>query len=65
METIAQFLPLFLMTYIISVGFGMVIGKARGVRAVNRFWLRGVSGLIRFVLRAIARFIDWVASFFG
>jgi len=58
----ATFLPLILVAYLVSAGFGMLVAQNRGFQAVNRFWLRSFKVVIRFALRRIGRFFTWLAS---
>lgn len=64
MEFFAAFLPFGLAAYIITIGFGMIVGQGRGAQAVNRFWVRSIRSIFRGIFRLIARFINWVASLF-
>lgn len=64
MDFFAQFLPFALDAYLISIGFGMIVDQGRGVQAVNRFWVRSIRGVFRFILRQLARFINWLSRLF-
>ncbi len=64
MEFFATFLPFVLVAYIISISFGMVVAKGRGVAAVNRFWVRSIRSLVRGIFRLASRFFGWIASLF-
>jgi hypothetical protein len=60
----ASFLPLILVAYIISIGFGMIVAQGRGVAAVNRFWVRSIRSVARGIFRLISRIFGWIASLF-
>lgn len=64
MDFFAQFLPFAVLAYLISVGFGMIVAQGRGVQAVNRFWVRSIRAVFRFILQQLARFINWLSRLF-
>jgi hypothetical protein len=64
MDFFASFLPIIIVAYIVSVGFGMVVAQNRGVNAVNRFWMRSIRSIARGAFRLLSRFFNWIASLF-
>jgi hypothetical protein len=64
MEIFATAFPFLVFGYVVSAGFGMVVGKRRGFEAVNRFWLRTIRGAIRGLINLLIRILRWFASLF-
>ena len=50
-----------LVTYIISVGLGVIVAQERGARYVHRIWVRITTRIVAFVLETTADLIRWSA----
>lgn len=50
-----------LVTYIISVGLGVIVAQERGARYVHRIWARIVTRIAAFFLNTIADLLRWSA----
>lgn len=57
-----DFLALALISYFITIGFGLVVAQARDAKAVHRFWTKLVTGSIAFVLKTIGDIFHWLAK---
>ena len=55
-------LQLVIAAYVISMGFGMVVGQKRGALAVHRFWMKAVVGISRWLLRTVGDLCHWAGS---
>lgn len=62
MDDFVSVLVLIGVTYGMSIGFGMVVAQARGVRVAHRLWIRATLGTIAFVLRTIGDLLYWIAK---
>lgn len=50
-----------LVTYLTSLGLGMIVGQARGARYVNRLWLRVLTRTTALTLNIVSDLLRWVA----
>lgn len=57
-----EILSLLLATYIISVGFGIMVKGQRGLKWVNRLWLRAITGTIGWMLDQIGNIFKAVGK---
>lgn len=45
-----EIFSLVLVTYLMTIGLGLIVGGPRGAQRVNRIWLRIVTGIIGWIL---------------
>jgi hypothetical protein len=55
-----QGLTLVFYAYVLSIGFGMVLGQARGAKKAHQVWVKMIRGLFSFVLHTGGDFLHWV-----
>lgn len=56
------FFQFILAGYLLTLGFGLVLGQKRGLQQVNRFWLKLGRGLLRKTLKMIGDLFRWAAK---
>ncbi len=56
------FFQFILAGYLLTLGFGLIMGHKKGAQAVNRFWMKLGRGIIRKTLKMISNFFRWAAK---
>jgi hypothetical protein len=51
-----------IIAYVITIGFGLIVGQQKGASTVHKYWMKTIGGIFSFVFRTIGDLFYWIAK---